>query len=137
MKTQPIGLAVVTGACSGFGAFMPIDWHGAVTTFWDIAGKPIDQLPKEIVMTTEDMVDAALAGLDQGEFVTIPAPPNAEQWQTYEARQALLPYLSRQELAARYAVERSALALHPSRINPGSLWATANALKATQLEGKY
>ena len=54
-------------------------------------------------MTAEDMVDAALARLDQGEFLTIPALPDAGQWQTYEAaRRALLPNLSRTEPAARY-----------------------------------
>ena len=35
------------------------------TEFWDIAGLPIRKLPTEIVMSAEDMVDAALAGLDQ------------------------------------------------------------------------
>ena len=43
------------------------------TDFWDIAGKPVHQLPAAIVMSADDMVDAALAGLDQGEVVTIPA----------------------------------------------------------------
>ena len=32
-------------------------------------------------MTTEDMVDASLAGLDQGEFATIPALPNAADFE--------------------------------------------------------
>jgi short-subunit dehydrogenase len=79
------------------------------TNFWDTAGRPVDNLPKEIVMSTEDMVDASLAGLDQGEFVTIPALPDAGLWQSYEAaRQALQPYLSRAEPAARYGVVRKA-----------------------------
>src|SRR6202012_2180655 len=38
------------------------------TEFWDIAGTPVAHLPQEIVMTTEDMVDAALSGLAQGEL---------------------------------------------------------------------
>lgn len=75
------------------------------TNFWNAAGKPVEQLPHEIVMTAEDMVDAALAGFDQGEFVTIPALPDAAQWNTYEsARQAMMPNLSRTEPAARYGV---------------------------------
>jgi len=79
------------------------------TNFWSLAGKPVEQLPQEIVMAAEDMVDAALSGLDQGEFVTIPALPDAGQWQTYEtARQALLPNLSRREPAARYGIVRKA-----------------------------
>jgi short-subunit dehydrogenase len=75
------------------------------TDLWKIAGKPIEELPKEIVMSAEDMVDAALAGFDQGEFVTIPALPDASQWQSYEAaRQALMPNLSRAKPADRYSV---------------------------------
>src|SRR5262249_46288602 len=77
------------------------------TNFWNLAGTPVEHLPQEIVMPVDDMVDAALAGLDQGEFVTIPALPDAGQWQSYEgARQALMPNLSRAEPAARYGVAR-------------------------------
>src|ERR1700679_3378441 len=46
------------------------------TEFWDIAGLPVENLRPGSVMTTEDMVDASLAGFDQGEFTTIPALPN-------------------------------------------------------------
>src|SRR5215467_492526 len=75
------------------------------TNFWSIAGKPVEHLPQEIVMSAEDMVDAALAGLDQGEFVTIPALPDARQWESFEsARQALMPNLSHARPAARYSV---------------------------------
>jgi short-subunit dehydrogenase len=56
-------------------------------------------------MTTEDMVDASLAGLDQGEFVTIPALPNAADFEAYEtARLALSPNLSHKNPAPRYGV---------------------------------
>ncbi len=34
----------------------------------------MEQLPPEIVMQPEDLVDAALAGLDQGEFLTMIHP---------------------------------------------------------------
>jgi len=79
------------------------------TNFWSIAGRPVEHLPQEIVMSAEDMVDAALAGFDQGEFVTIPALPDAGQWQSYEAaRQALMPNLSRAEPAGRYGVVHAA-----------------------------
>ena len=79
------------------------------TDFWRLAGKPVESLPQEIVMSAEDMVDAALAGFDQGEFVTIPALPDAGQWDAYEAaRRAMMPGLSRAEPAARYAVVRAA-----------------------------
>ena len=73
------------------------------TDLWSIAGRPVEQLPKEIVMSVDDLVDAALAGLDQGEFVTLPALPQVEQWDAYEgARQALMPNLSRATPADRY-----------------------------------
>lgn len=79
------------------------------TDFWDIAGLPIAALPKEIqerLMSAADLVDAALAGLDQGESVTIPALPEIGDWTAYEsAREKLLPNLSRAKPAARYAVQ--------------------------------
>lgn len=60
-------------------------------------------------MSAEDMVDASLAGFDRGEFVTIPALPDAAHWDAYEAaRQALMPDLSHAEPAARYGVVRAA-----------------------------
>lgn len=75
------------------------------TEFWGIAGTPVEHLPGEIVMKAEDMVDAALAGLDQGEIITIPSLPEAADWQAYEAaRQKLMPNLSRSKPAARYGV---------------------------------
>ena len=36
-------------------------------------------------MQSDDLVDAALAGLDQGELVTIPSLPDAADWHAYEA----------------------------------------------------
>lgn len=73
------------------------------TDFWETAGTPIQHLPGGIVMQAEDMVDAALAGFDQGELVTIPSLPDIADWNAYEAaRQKLLPNLSKQEPAARY-----------------------------------
>jgi short-subunit dehydrogenase len=54
-------------------------------------------------MPADVMVDAALAGLDQGEIVTLPSLPDASDWQAYEAaRQKLLPNLSRKSPAPRY-----------------------------------
>lgn len=80
------------------------------TDFWRLSGKPLEFLPREIVMPAEDMVDAALAGFDQGEFVTIPALPDAGQWESYEAaRRALAPNLSHAEPAARYGLARAAV----------------------------
>ena len=57
-------------------------------------------------MKAEDMVNAALAGLDQGEVFTVPSLPDAADWQAYEvARQKLMPNLSRSTPAARYGVK--------------------------------
>ena len=73
------------------------------TEFWGIAGTPLEYLPGEIVMPAEDMVDAALTGFDLGELVTIPALPDAADWDAYEAaRQKLLPNLSHSTAALRY-----------------------------------
>lgn len=78
------------------------------TDFWDKAGLPVQNLPKEIVMSAEDMVDAALAGLEQGEFATIPSLPDKAHWEAYEAaREALAPHLSLAKPAARYHVARA------------------------------
>jgi short-subunit dehydrogenase len=74
------------------------------TDFWEIAGTPVQHLPSAIVMKAEDMVDAALAGFDQGEFVTIPALPDIADLDAYEAaRQKLMPNLSLSAPAARYS----------------------------------
>ena len=85
---------------------------GAVATdFWDASGTPLANLPQEIVMSTEDAVDAALAGFDQGELITLPSLPDAADWQAYEdARRALFPNLSRAEPAARFGVGRTRVA---------------------------
>lgn len=75
------------------------------TEFWGIAGMPVEHLPTSIVMSAEDMVDAALAGFDQGEFATIPSLPQAADWQKMEdARVALAPNLSYTKPAERYGV---------------------------------
>ncbi len=81
---------------------------GAVgTDFWDLAGTPLTALPESIVMTPADAVDAALAGLDQGELFTLPALPDIADWDAFEAaRLTLMPNLSRAEPASRYRIAR-------------------------------
>ena len=72
------------------------------TGVWASTDRPLKQMPSEIVMPAAAMVDAALAGLDQGEFATLPSLPNVADWNAYEAAlQALIPNLSRAEPAAR------------------------------------
>lgn len=78
------------------------------TPFWEIAGTPLGQVQSEKVMEAEEMVDAALAGLDQGEVITIPSLPDIADWQAYEAaRQNLVPRLSLNTPARRYNVVAS------------------------------
>lgn len=73
------------------------------TDFWDVAGTPVAHLPTDIVMPVQALVDAALAGLAQGELVTIPSLPDPSDWAAFDqARKALGPKLSRSTPAARY-----------------------------------
>jgi len=92
---------------AGTGVTVQAVLPGATATpFWEKAGRPVDDLPAEMVMTAEDMVDASLAGLDQRELVTIPTLPDVADWEKYEAaRKALGPNLSRQMPAARYSIQ--------------------------------
>jgi short-subunit dehydrogenase len=77
------------------------------TEFWDIAGRPVRNLPAEIVMSAEDMVDAALAGLDQEEIVTIPSLPDQAEWDRFDAaRRAMSGRLSSAVPARRYDIRR-------------------------------
>ncbi|MFJ9151648.1 SDR family NAD(P)-dependent oxidoreductase [Streptomyces sp. NPDC102270] len=77
---------------------------GAVRTeLWDGSGIELAALPDEAIMSVDDAVDAALAGLDAGEPVTIPSLPQIGDWESFEkARQALVPNLSRRVPADRY-----------------------------------
>jgi short-subunit dehydrogenase len=81
------------------------------TEFWSLAGLPVQHLPSEIVMTADNLVDAALAGLDQGELVTIPSLPDLAEWNAFEAaRRAMSGRLSSTAPAARYGVAAGAAA---------------------------
>jgi short-subunit dehydrogenase len=73
------------------------------TEIWQRSGKDVDAMPPEVVMDAGDLVDAALAGFDRGEAVTIPPLADEGLWTAYnDARLALAPNLSRREVAARY-----------------------------------
>ncbi|WMT74294.1 SDR family oxidoreductase [Bradyrhizobium sp. Ash2021] len=81
------------------------------TEFWDVAGLPVHNLPTAIVMSAEDMVDAALAGLDQGETITIPSLPDKAEWDEFDAaRRAMSGKLSSSVPASRYGIKRSRMA---------------------------
>ena len=75
------------------------------TEIWERSGRPISDLPAEMLMEVDELVDAALAGLDQGELVTIPSLPDPADWDAFTAaRLKLGPNLSRNHAAARYGV---------------------------------
>ncbi len=73
------------------------------TEFWDVAGLPHSNLDQGIVMRADAMVDAALAGFDQGELVTIPGLQDGEDWLRFEAdRKALSQKFGHSTPAPRY-----------------------------------
>ncbi|AYZ01127.1 SDR family oxidoreductase [Burkholderia multivorans] len=77
------------------------------TDFWQTGGLPIEHLPKSIVMSASDMVDAALVGFERRELVTIPSLHAGEAWDAYDAaRRAMAPHLSSDTPAPRYAAAR-------------------------------
>jgi uncharacterized protein len=74
------------------------------TEFWDIAGYP-PQKTSEVTMSAEDCVDAALAGLDAGELVTIPGLHEVELWARWETdRRDISPKFRNAKPAPRYRV---------------------------------
>jgi short-subunit dehydrogenase len=81
------------------------------TALWDGSGVELKNLPAEIVMEVDDMVDAALAGYDQGERITVPSLPDADDWQRLvKARDELRPNLSHRHPASRYKIAQAATA---------------------------
>ncbi len=60
------------------------------TEIWDVAGIGLRALNPETVMTAEDCVDAALAGLDQGEAVTLPSVEDMSLWKNFDAARVSL-----------------------------------------------
>jgi uncharacterized protein len=76
------------------------------TDMWEIAGLPWQKLPPSIVMSVEDMVDAALVGLDQGELVTIPSLHDGDEWTRFEAaRRAISQHFGNSVPASRYRIQ--------------------------------
>ena len=54
------------------------------TDLWPTSGVALDALPTGTVMTTEDLVDAALRGLEMGEKVTLPPVHDLGLWEAFE-----------------------------------------------------
>jgi short-subunit dehydrogenase len=74
------------------------------TEFWDVAGYA-PQKTSEITMRAEDLVDAALAGFDAGELVTIPALHDGDIWTRWEReRREMSPKFRNPRPAPRYHV---------------------------------
>ena len=72
------------------------------TDLWDISGVPLAALPSDTVMSAEHLVDAALAGLDQGEQVTLPSLADTGLWEAYDAaRMALFAAMQTSQPAPR------------------------------------
>lgn len=73
------------------------------TDFWSKGGLPVENLPAQIVMSTEDLVDAALVGLDRGELITIPSLHDDVPLRAHEAAlQEMMGQLSNKTVAPRY-----------------------------------
>jgi short-subunit dehydrogenase len=71
------------------------------TEIWERSGKDVNKLPA--VMEAVELVDAALAGFDRRETVTIPSLPDADQWTNHEtARKFMIPNFNQFHAAERY-----------------------------------
>lgn len=71
------------------------------TEIWERSGRDVEQIPG--VMEVDALVDAALAGYDRREPVTIPPLHDASLWETADAaRQAMLPHYGQSQPAPRY-----------------------------------
>lgn len=70
-------------------------------------GVPASSLGPGIVMATEDCVDAALTGLDNGEFITAPSVHDDILVQEFEkASAALLAATEHDQPAPRYGIKK-------------------------------
>ncbi len=73
------------------------------TELWDLAGVPLALLNQSTVMSSENLVDAALAGFDKGEPITLPSVADASLWNKFdEARAGLFAATQTGEPAPRY-----------------------------------
>lgn len=77
------------------------------TDFWERSGADVDNLPP--MMTVDVLVDAAMAGFDMKETITIPVLPDAQLWEAYQgARHAMLPHFGGVDAAPRYLSDTAA-----------------------------
>lgn len=73
------------------------------TELWDLSGVPLKNLNESTLMSANDCVDAALAGLAQKELITLPSVENKALWEAYdEARKNLFAGTQSGQPASRY-----------------------------------
>jgi short-subunit dehydrogenase len=78
------------------------------TEIWERSGRKVEDLDPARTMDVDELVDAALVGLDKGELVTIPSLLDPAQWDAFQAsRLAMAPNLSNAHPAPRYGVKAS------------------------------
>jgi short-subunit dehydrogenase len=76
---------------------------GTVSEIWDVMGVPMSSLGEGALMDTEACVDAALKGLDDGEFITAPSVHDETLVEKYvEASEALFAATQQPQPAPRY-----------------------------------
>jgi short-subunit dehydrogenase len=75
------------------------------TEIWARSGRDPASLDPARTMDVDELVDAALAGLDRGELVTIPSLLDPAEWDAFQAaRLKMAPNLSNAHPAERYGV---------------------------------
>jgi uncharacterized protein len=85
-------------------AVLPSNTHSEI---WEVSGMGVENLDPETVMSTDDLVDAALAGLDQGETVTLPSLEDASLWETFDAvRIKMFHAAQTKKAASRYGLSK-------------------------------
>jgi uncharacterized protein len=73
------------------------------TAMWARGNVPESVIPRSMIMSPEELVEAALVGLDRGETITLPTVSDESVFAAYEtARLALGPHLAAGRPAERY-----------------------------------
>lgn len=108
------GTALVTGASRALAPSMPTVSPSVATTsfLWRgeallkaLSTRLVSETGRSVTPLPEDMVDAALVGLDQGELVTIPGLLDGDEWTRFEAaRRALSQRFGNSVPAPRYGI---------------------------------
>jgi short-subunit dehydrogenase len=94
----------VQGELAGTGVGIQTVLPASVATeLYESAGMSLSDIPAELVMSANDMVTAALNGLDRGEEITLPSVQDTAMWGEYEAgREALFFATQTGSMASRY-----------------------------------